>query len=644
MVLLIVATLLATNVAPANAASGFSHLDPGGPPNLTERVPVQFVFVGFTSAQVSQASFTAQLPTRYKPVVRSRGFYGITERLGIDYTFDYSVTYTSASFNDSFFGALTSLATKESTVDGRTRTLFQQAYNDQQHNSMDVTENWFIDAPSVEKWLIDHQPTGVDTRRNTVFFVNWWGRTGESKFKFHTYTKFGEPDPDTNYDFGRNRQSRKIIAWGGTTPDDPQTGLGVRGERRIWFFDPSAGPESWGGSWNVDDADLDGDGIADYRIPAIWEYGVGGYRLASALASDLGKVARYGAINLLFTPSALYPPYITPNRQPFSINLDLNTYEGWKGTNASLLYQKPALMITNESQIHRITYTADQQDLAFTGKAKQCFDFWLIDRPCYPDRPYPAFANLFVYNALHRQDFVDGGGEYEAMFFNYATDDDSAPGFLGFADDNYVDGTQSFTFNFVSPSVVAAGYGLTTTQIHEYGHHFGMSHPHDGYDSQTGVDYEPTGAFFFAWATDEVNSMMSYIDLNWEFSQFDRDNANRFQATAYIKTANAIAADVLRALQSKGTQQGDDGKGDLRRADAEIGLAKIAIVAHNYVGTFDHAKRAYEYVRKAAAENGVSVTASTNGWSVLPPTTSKPSDKGYAYVDKIGPFEHRAAR
>ena len=63
-----------------------------------------------------------------------------------------------------------------------------------------------------------------------------------------------------------------------------------------------------------------------------------------------------------------------------------------------------------------------------------------------------------------------------------------------------MDGTQSFVFSFVSQGVVDSGYGLTTTQIHEFGHHFGMSHPHDGFDSETGIDYEPTGPFFLAWA------------------------------------------------------------------------------------------------------------------------------------------------
>ena len=48
-------------------------------------------------------------------------------------------------------------------------------------------------------------------------------------------------------------------------------------------------------------------------------------------------------------------------------------------------------------------------------------------------------------------------------------------------------------FSFVSPGIVEAGYGLTTTMIHEYGHHSSMSHPHDGYDPGTGVDFAPTG-------------------------------------------------------------------------------------------------------------------------------------------------------
>jgi hypothetical protein len=549
----------------------------------------------------------------------------------VHYTFDYKVAYADAAYEDAFFTALANMATPAPL------TLFQGQYNAQAGNVVDVTDNYFIDGPTVEKWLIDHPISGMDTRRNTVFFVNWWGRTD---FRFHTYTKFGEPDPDTGYDFGVNRQTRKIIAWGGTTPDDEETGLGARGIRRIWFYDLSAGPESWTDNWNVTDADVDGDGRADYRMPPIWEYLTpGGYRAASALASDLGKVARYVAINLLFTPSPLYPPAITPLRLPATINLDLNTYEGWKGVNASATYQTPSLLVQEIGEVHRVGYNSDLQDLVFDGDAKNCYTLWLNGNGCDPSRPqYPGDANLFLYNALNIASSWDGGGEYEAMFFNYATADNRASGFLGFADDNWVDGTQSFTFNFVSPGVVTLGYGLTTTQIHEYGHHFGMSHPHDGYDSTTGVDYGPEGEFYFAWSGDEVNSMMSYIDLNWDYSQFDRDNANRFQAAAYITNANAIAALILASPNASAAQA------DLKKADTAIGAAKRALAAHDYAAAFTSARDAYLVTRQGAAKAGVQVPASANGWFVLDPIrpAKKLSKRAYAYQDRYGPETHRS--
>ena len=170
-------------------------------------------------------------------------------------------------------------------------------YNDQQHNVLEVTANHHIDGPTVERWLALHPPAGVDTRQDTIFFVNWYGRPD---FKFHVYTKTNEPDPDTGFNFGAEAESRKLIAWGGTTPDDEENGLGSL--RRVWFYDLSAGPESWTDNWNVDDADVDGDDIPDYRMPPIWEYAKGGFRAPSALSGDLAKVARYVGINLLFTP------------------------------------------------------------------------------------------------------------------------------------------------------------------------------------------------------------------------------------------------------------------------------------------------------------------------------------------------------
>jgi hypothetical protein len=631
--ILIVVGLLSVffSSSPKTQSPSFLHLRPGGTTELPESVPVNIVFAGYEPSMVSQSDFLSGLPATYRPIVRSREFYGLREYLGLRYRFQYNVTFTTAAWENSLFAALSALATPAP------RTLFQDMYNAQLGNVLDVGQNHFIDAPAVEKWLIDHAPAGVDTRRNTIFFINWWGRPD---FKFHVYTKFGEPDPDTGYDFGVNRHSRKVIAWGGTTAADEETGLGSRGERRVWFHDLSAGPESWTGNWNVDDGDVDGDGIADYRLPPIWEYLTqGGARAPAAITGDLSLVTRFVAINLLFTSSPLYPPYLTPKRLPASINLDSNTYEGWKGVDASVLYQTPSLLVDEVSELHDAGYNVDQQDLAFTQAARNCYQLWLNDNPCYPNRPYPGFANLFLYSAFTLGQTRDGGGDYEGMLFNYVTGDNRDSGFLGFADDNWIDGTQSGVFSFLSPAITALGYGLTTTQIHEFGHHIGMSHPHDGWDSELQLDYGPEGDFYLAWAGDESNSIMSYVDLNWDFSQFDHDNFNRWHAAGYIINSNAIAADVLASPNA------GSGLAALNAADVSVGLAKTRLGAHDYVGAFEEARQAYLLVRTAATQAGVPVTASNSGWTVLPAIHGKgPNNRTYSYVDRYGPGTKRSVQ
>jgi hypothetical protein len=625
---------LAAGVAPASAATpSYRHLDPGGPARYAEQVPVNVVFVGYEPDQVSKRRFLAGLPGRYRPVVRSRLNYGVTERLGISYTYDYDVTYASSSYERRFFSTLSRLASPAPL------TALQQQYNDQQNNVLEVTDNHHIDAPTVERWLAEHPPGGVDTRRNTVFFVNWYG---QPDFKFHVYTKTDEPEPDTGFNFGAQTESRKLIAWGGTTPDDEENGLGAL--RRVWFYDLSAGPESWTDNWNVDDADLDGDGVPDYRMPPIWEYRAGGYRAPSALSGDLSKVARYVGINLLFTTSPSYPAELTPPDLPHSVNIDANTYEGIPGVDASSRYITPRLLLDELSELQPTTrFSYDNQDLPFTGKALECYVQWLQDVACYPTLDYPAFANLFLFNALNleRRTQDDAGRvDYELPNFNYATTDDLSPPLLGYADDNYRTGTQSFVFSFVSPAVAEA-YGLTTTMIHEDGHHLAMSHPHDGYDSETGLDYGPTGPYYFAWSGDESNTMMSYIDLNWDFSQFDRDNMNRYMAAAFTRNANRIAADIL-ADPDAGVA-----RNELAAADRLLGASKTAFRRHRYLAASFLAKEAYDLVRRGARQAGVPVVGSTEGWEVEgggSDTAAAAKVADGTTVDAIGPRSHRLRR
>ncbi|MEU8239649.1 hypothetical protein AB0C07_15510 [Actinoplanes missouriensis] len=625
-VIALVAALVAASAGPAGAHGkqpNLSYLDPGGQPRLVEKVPVNVVFVGYEPAQVAKSAFLAELAPSYEPVVRSRLSYGVTEKLGITYKYDYKVSYADSSYENRFFGKLKQLA------EPAPLTAFQEAYNEQAKNVLDIPDNTAIDAPSVEKWLAFNPPRGVDTRRNTVFFINWYGR---SDFQHHVYTKTGEPDPDTGYDFGANRDSRKMIAWGGTTADDEETGLGAT--RRVWFHDLSAGPESWTTNYDVDNPDLDGDGVVDYRMPPTWEYAANGFRSPAALAGDLGKITRYVALNLLFTSSPLYPVELPTPEPPKSLNLDSNTYEGWPGVDASAQYVTPSLLKAELSELrwrNRLSY--DSQDLPYDARAEQCYLGLLTDETCYPGSGYPAFANLYLYNRENLDRALDDEGkvDYEIPMFNYAVGEGVGVPALGFADDDYVTGDQSYVFSFISPEVVESGYGLTTTQIHEVGHHLGMSHPHDGYDSATGVDYGPGGEFFFVNAGDENNSMMSYIDVNWDFSQFDRDNSDRFLTAAYWEAANRLAATVPAG---KGTTA-------LRAADGLLGLAKKAFAVHEYRAAYALAEKAYDTVAAIPGADRASVASTLKAEADEARRTTELHEP-HEFIDTLAPDSPRS--
>ncbi|MCW2503715.1 MAG: hypothetical protein JWO79_1999 [Actinomycetia bacterium] len=617
-------------------ASSYDHLNPGGQPNLTEKVKVNVVFVGYEPTQVNKGAFTGALPKTYEPVARSRLPYGITEKLGLKYTYDYQVQYTSKAYEDKFFTKLKGLA-KPAPL-----TTFQQQYNDEQKNVLDVKDNHEIDAPTVEHWLATNPPSGVDVKHDTVFLINWYGR---KDFVHHVYTKTDEPDPDTGYNFGKERASRKLIAWGGTTPDDLQDGNGKLA--RVWFHDLSAGPESWTQNWNVDTKDLDGNGVEDYRMPPTWEYTAKGYRAASELTGDLAKITRYVALNLLFTTSPLYPAELPTAAPPKSINLDVNTYEGWTGVNAGAAYIKPKLLLDQLKKLRwRNTLDYDHQDLTYAGAPEDCYTKQLANVSCYPETGYPAGANLFLQGVKDLPSVLDDQGkvDYELPVYNYSVNAGVGTPALGYADDNYTDGTQSFVFGFISPEVVAAGYGLTTTLIHEIGHHLGMSHPHDGYDSETGVDYGPGDATFFANSGDENNSMMSYIDLNWDFSQFDRDNSDRFLLAAYNEAANKLAAKVIA--------DPDAGKAEanLEEADSLLGQAQAALSKQQYRGAYGLAQRAYEQVVYGAKKAGVPVTPSTpslagKGVKALPGKALHAAGEahdGNEFIDTLSPHSPRS--
>jgi hypothetical protein len=593
MIPLLLAGLSFQPAARANTPSlALTNLKPGEFSEIEQDLTVNVVFVGYEQGagytQIDEGGFLSELPASYRAVNRIPSLYLGSQYLGLKFNYQYNLVFAGSDYEDAFFGYLSSIAV------AKPRTLYQDLYNGQVHKSGQVSKNYWIDAPSVEQWLADNTSSslGVDTSQYTVFFINWYGR---ADFKYHVYTKTDEPDPDTGWNFGEVTSSRKMIAWGGTTPDDEENGLGSL--HRIWFYDLSAGPEGWSDNWNVDDLDPYGSNWLQYRMPPVWEYGnLGAYRPFDNLSGDLGKVTRYIAINLLFTPSPLYNPSISPPLVPEMVQLDINVYQGEPGVDAKDFFDQE-LIRTELNELQPLkTYSLELTDLKFSGRAREVYECFLFGPSCYGYRLWGiSFGDLFLFHQDQLLRFLEGDGDYEIPIFAYNLPSEVSANFLGFADDDWSEGMQSFVFAFDSPLQRERGYGFTTTAIHETGHHIGMSHPHDGYDAELDYDYLPEGDLYFVWTGDEVNSMMSYIDLNWDFSQFDRDNMNRFLTAIYINQANTI----LHKVSAHPHAYKADGL--LASADDQAGLALAAYADMDYLGASAYAKAAYAEVVRAAA-------------------------------------------
>ncbi|HSM71968.1 MAG TPA: hypothetical protein VK851_10535, partial [Anaerolineales bacterium] len=448
---LIAALLPATGVALAGKADPptLSTLEPGGFLTLEQDLTINVVFVGYEQdggyQDIDEAAFLSELPSEYRTISRFPAFYGIESFLGVDFNFNYNLVHADTTFEDAFFGHLGSIAVPQPL------TLYQGWYNGEGARSLDVTDNHWIDAPSVEQWLADNTNSmlGVDTSEYTVFFINWYER---DDFIFHVYTKTDEPDPDTGYNFGELRDSRKMIAWGGTTPDDEESGLGSL--HRIWFYDLSAGPEGWTDNWAIDDA-------PGYTMPPIWEYGnLSGYRPFDDLSGDLGKVTRYVAIDLLFTTSPLYKPAISAPLIPEDIELDINVYQMDPASDGIDYFDTPLIVAELNDLQPLNNYSAEMNSQDFDSRFAKVYECFYWDISCFGQRLFGiAFGDLFLYFNDHIINFLEGDADYEVPVFAFNATDELFTCCLGFADDDWATGTQSFVFAFDAPFIRDAGYG-----------------------------------------------------------------------------------------------------------------------------------------------------------------------------------------
>jgi hypothetical protein len=309
------------------------------------------------------------------------------------------------------------------------------------------------------------------------------------------------------------------------------------------------------------------------------------------------------AIDLLFTTSPLYKPALSPPKLPETVQVDINLYQIDPNFDAKTIFDTDLIAEELGELLAHNTVSVELGEVPFKSRAEDVYYCFIADVSCFGSRLFGiAFGDLFLYHDDSLIKYLDGDADYEVPVFAYNDSEFlAAGGLLGFADDDWATGTQSYVFAFDDPYLQFLGYGFSTTTIHEVGHHVGMSHPHDGYDYESNVDFGPDGDFYFAWSGDESNTVMNYMDLNWDFSQFDRDNMNRYMTSIYLNQANMILADIYAS--SKAGQAGSL----LTSADAHAAQALAAYDNMDYAGAAMHAKLAYEDVLSAAAQIGVQV-------------------------------------
>jgi hypothetical protein len=599
--------VLGSTLPAAAKVPKFQELHPGEFTTLRKEVPIKIALVGFDEADVNEDELLAQLPATYNPVVRYPQFYGLNGRdLGLSFEFEYDIINTGNRFEDEFFGYLAETGTQGPP------TLFQQYYSgtapnlpngqpdpqNQTGSVLDITESLYIDAPSVENWLATEGRELLDTDEDNAYFlylINWHG---EEDFQFHVYTKTDEADPDTGYNFGELRASRKMRGYGGD-------------QNRLWFFDMSAGPELFAGSYNINQEDLDGDNEPDYRIPPIWEYAENGYRDPAKLSTDLGLLTRYVGINLLFTTSPLYDPLVTTPGLGGSKVAHVEMFEDDADPTVSGLDFIDRDYVYNELSSFEPYYNWEvnvESNDPIDPEAERAYRIFSgLIKPgpedCATEFGSP-FAALYCYFTANLDKYVPAydPNDYvmEVFAFNTTTENQGVlPGLLGFAEENYVNGTQTHVFEFDSALLRQLGYGFSYTTVHELGHHLALSHPHDGYDAEKGLDYGPTGPYYFAWNGDYSDSIMSYLAVSNSFSRFDRDNMYRYETAGYINRSNALAADVLASPEASKVY------GLLQQADQEMRQARREFDRWDYERAAALAYSAYNKVRTAAEQLGV---------------------------------------
>ncbi len=522
---LAVALWAGTRVTRAAALPPLVNLTPGGDLRIQQTVDVNVVLIGFNGL-VDPATLLAQSPVpawNGVPQANGSGQTFIRQR----FDFRYHLTMAPAWFENALFPFLRAVAVPQAPIPiipglpDMPISPFQAIYNycnvhpafdpslgcsvdpaAPRVNARFITQNYLLDAAFVEKVLSQNLSSlAVDVAKPTVVLLNWWGRPD---YVDHIYLDPSEPDPETGAPRGLFFIN-ELAGYGATSQNDPETCLGDCIHHRLWFHDLSAGPMGRTGGIDlvaaVNRFVVGGfAGGVNYRFHHTADYGTtsGTYRPLNTLNIDVARLIGAVFVSQIAYAGPVYPPGITPPRQPHDLVLDINRWS-WNGESFAGLLDVPYMISKMNALPYNfraeVTEQPDSLDSRLgdvwkcsltSGRAEQ------LGQSCYGNR-YGGFAlaDLQAYFTDHLFQFIDGAPDYELPIFQFNVSPPlNSPFFAGLAASNYMlpkfnptelpNTRQTFIFTSTTP-LFNADFGHGHLLQHEVGHHLGFSHPFQGY-------------------------------------------------------------------------------------------------------------------------------------------------------------------
>ena len=511
-------------------------------------IPVRVVLVGFDETQIDAGNLAwsgsgKNLPDSITNVDLISG-----NTTGVVFRPQYSISFASSGFKDSFVSYLKSI---EKKTTGK-NPWFVQYQGDKDNSDYCVAEpmpvNYVVyDANSVEEWLWSHgNDVGgypVDGWTIVVAYlpelpsISWmdiqaFRRTnGEElpKSKPHYYG-ISHTDADLGY---KSRYRDFMNAWGG--------------HHKMWFVDLSAGPV-----WNAGYEDLPLQvAIGDNNIDITRGFG------KSWLTEYVSDYVWQATLNFVAPSFVYYPQYVSNYQVDVFILDDRSSDEKLKvpiekTVNRDMVASSLQGLVPYSKVTVNLNYLEINDDLRELIRSNTKFaDSWIYGSiSCSPQRYEVVDLRPIYKYVLDNLGTLDPNPRLTEdtmtipvfafafsgqTYFTYAYKWDigkvdwETGALLGIALDEFV----FVSFNQweftrgeqIDPPQPGKGDGFTQTLIHEVGHEFGLMHPHQ---------YGNIGDF--------VYSAMGYFTDDYEFGLTDKDALQRAHVDQlYIKTLELLA-------------------------------------------------------------------------------------------------------